>query len=105
MNELIQMVVSKKYSADEAAALARPYAIKYFSCTAAGITDQVSIDAFFAIKSAWEVRNTRTAPIENTGPLSALSPQLRCRKCGQTGHSGQYPFSTLPGSGYCDDCL
>ena len=30
--------------------------------------------------------------------------ELRCRKCGQTGHSGAYPFSTLPGSGRCDDC-
>ena len=32
-------------------------------------------------------------------------PVLRCRKCGQTGHSGQYPFSTLASSGRCDDCL
>jgi hypothetical protein len=28
-----------------------------------------------------------------------------CSKCGQTGNSGKYPFSTLVGSGLCDDCL
>jgi hypothetical protein len=32
-------------------------------------------------------------------------PVLSCRRCGQTGRAGSYPFSTLPGSGYCDDCL
>lgn len=29
---------------------------------------------------------------------------LRCR-CGNTGTAGSYPFSTLPGSGRCDDCV
>ncbi len=29
---------------------------------------------------------------------------LRCRKCGQTGEAGRYPFSTNPSSGICDDC-
>jgi hypothetical protein len=29
---------------------------------------------------------------------------LTCRNCGQTGRAGNYPFSTNPGSGYCDDC-
>jgi 2-oxoglutarate dehydrogenase complex dehydrogenase (E1) component-like enzyme len=32
-------------------------------------------------------------------------PLLRCKRCGNTGRSGDYPFSTLPGSGCCDDCL
>lgn len=31
-------------------------------------------------------------------------PILRCR-CGNTGRAGSYPFSTLPGSGRCDDCV
>ncbi len=30
---------------------------------------------------------------------------LRCRECGQTGYTGEYPFSTAPGTGLCDDCL
>ena len=30
--------------------------------------------------------------------------RLRCKSCGQTGFAGTYPFSTLSGSGYCDDC-
>lgn len=29
---------------------------------------------------------------------------MRCCRCGQTGHTGGYPFSTNPGSGLCDDC-
>ena len=29
---------------------------------------------------------------------------LRCG-CGNTGRAGAYPFSTLPGSGRCDDCV
>ena len=28
-----------------------------------------------------------------------------CKSCGQAGHAGAYPFSTLPGSGLCDDCI
>lgn len=36
---------------------------------------------------------------------SAASRTYRCRRCGETGRGGSYPFSTLPGSGYCDDCL
>lgn len=31
--------------------------------------------------------------------------KLRCKKCGQTGNRGDYPFSTLPSSGRCDDCV
>lgn len=30
---------------------------------------------------------------------------LVCKRCGQGGYTGEYPFSTLPGSGICDDCL
>lgn len=41
-------------------------------------------------------------------PLEQPTPRefelLRCRQCGQRGYAGQYPFSTLPGSGLCDDC-
>ena len=31
--------------------------------------------------------------------------QMRCRECGQTGYTGEYPFSTNPSSGLCDDCM
>ena len=31
-------------------------------------------------------------------------PVLNCRSCGQSGRSGNYPFSTNPRSSYCDDC-
>jgi len=32
-------------------------------------------------------------------------PKRRCRRCRQEGYAGEYPFSTLPGSGLCDDCV
>lgn len=28
-----------------------------------------------------------------------------CSECGQTGHAGNYPFSTISGGNICDDCL
>lgn len=30
---------------------------------------------------------------------------MKCRRCGQTGYTGEYPFSTYPAGGVCDDCL
>lgn len=42
------------------------------------------------------VSGTRAAPTKTT---------LRCKCCGTTGTRGAYPFSTLPGSGRCDDCV
>ena len=33
------------------------------------------------------------------------SDYLVCKSCGQSGRKGSYPFSTCPGSGYCDDCF
>ncbi len=31
--------------------------------------------------------------------------RLYCKRCGQSGFEGNYPFSTAPGTGYCDDRL
>lgn len=38
-------------------------------------------------------------------PHTSTRRFLRCRSCGQSGHTGGYPFSTLPSSGRCDDCV
>ncbi len=47
--------------------------------------------------------------IDRTGKLPEQPEQkrgyMRCRQCGQGGFPGGYPFSTLPSSGLCDDCL
>ncbi len=33
-------------------------------------------------------------------------PRYReCRRCRQSGYVGEYPFSTAPSTGLCDDCL
>ena len=29
---------------------------------------------------------------------------MRCRECHEVGEVGEYPFSTNPSSGLCDDC-
>ena len=39
-----------------------------------------------------------------TAKASFQSARLVCRSCGQSGTRGDYPFSTMPGSGRCDDC-
>ena len=33
-----------------------------------------------------------------------MRPTKRCRRCGQVGEVGAYPFTTDPASGICDDC-
>jgi hypothetical protein len=30
---------------------------------------------------------------------------MSCRRCRQGGYTGEYPFSTAPNTGLCDDCL
>lgn len=33
------------------------------------------------------------------------APVLVCKRCGALGHCGESPFTTLPDSGLCDDCV
>jgi hypothetical protein len=47
----------------------------------------------------------RVKPAPRPAPAIDPRPVLRCKSCGQTGHRGAYPFSTLPDSGRCDDCV
>lgn len=51
-------------------------------------------------KNAADLRDRR-----NAESAKDTRPVLRCKCCGQVGRSGAYPFSTLPGSGLCDDCV
>jgi hypothetical protein len=57
----------------------------------------------------WRVPSDKAAEAKAlagpAGTSSATAARLRCRSCGQTGTRGSYPFSTLPGSGRCDDCV
>ncbi len=36
--------------------------------------------------------------------IESKNPTITCR-CGNVGRAGAYPFSTMPGSGRCDDCV
>ncbi len=40
-------------------------------------------------------------------PAAPAKPRkyMRCRECGQGGYVGEYPFSTYPAGGRCDDCV
>jgi hypothetical protein len=49
--------------------------------------------------------NLRQQPQPRPAPAVDPRPRLHCRECGNDGYAGAYPFSTLPGSGRCDDCV
>jgi hypothetical protein len=49
-------------------------------------------------------RNARIVADEKRAEYNKTHKRYRCRECGATGYAGQYPFSTNPGSGLCDDC-
>lgn len=47
--------------------------------------------------------DTESAPSCNA--TTKAKKYIRCKKCGQGGHAGSYPFSTCYSSGICDDCF
>lgn len=44
-------------------------------------------------------------PTQNVPTPKPPRKYLKCRRCGAVGAAGPYPFSTLPDSGLCDDCV
>lgn len=56
--------------------------------------DELESDKTALEEAVEEAQHTLSTPVRT----------LRCR-CGNTGRAGSYPFSTLPGSGSCDDCV
>ena len=52
-----------------------------------------------------EFADAKAAKLLAAARAADKRPVLRCQSCGATGHAGAYPFSTLPGSGRCDDCV
>jgi len=75
--------------------------------------EMTTAEILAALQAGRKIRNAkndwysfcRVKPAPRQAPPVDSRPVLRCRKCGQTGHSGEYPFSTLAGSGRCDDCV
>jgi len=59
-----------------------------------------------SIEDGWDGTSIRDFDsIEEPAPVTPDTRKLlTCNSCGQTGHAGCYPFSTLPGGGVCDDC-
>lgn len=73
------------------------------------IVDEISAQA--ALAAGHEIpfgrdwySQLRQTPAQRPTPTADPRPVLRCR-CGNAGYAGAYPFSTLPGSGRCDDCV
>lgn len=82
----------------------------YFVDKAAAIAHITREDAYAKLAAGEQLSYDR--PYEHLRDTNAAKPKpvatvytLKCRKCGATGQRGQYPFSTLPGSGLCDDCV
>ena len=48
--------------------------------------------------------NARKIADQKRAEYNSTHKRYRCRSCGDTGYGGQYPFSTNPSSGLCDDC-
>lgn len=49
-------------------------------------------------------RDAIIAEIKRQAEGAGADASLTCRRCHTTGAARQYPFSTNPGSGFCDDC-
>lgn len=84
--------------ADESAVLA---------ALAAGKTVRNDRDDWYSNCRDGEIADAATAAAKAARAAAnhaETRPLLRCR-CGNVGRSGAYPFSTLPGSGRCDDCV
>lgn len=56
------------------------------------------------VKALEEERRRVALAKRATMPKPTPQRTYRCRDCGQSGPDGQYPFSTNPSGGYCDDC-
>lgn len=79
---------------DEARALAARIAQRYADAGTPLRDERIS-------ESADPVSSPFTPPSGAADPR----PTLTCRRCGTIGERGPYPFSTLPDSGLCDDCV
>ena len=56
-----------------------------------------------AIVAAIRNNTERSREIKNAA-IQKTHPTMHCQACGQIGSAGDYPFSTNPRSGLCDDC-
>lgn len=79
--------------------------------TSGSISNQVVETQYVVLKNGeWfsideNNKNAVKQYMEDNAPAKKQDKYLRCKSCGQTGTTGGYPFSTLPGSGLCDDCV
>lgn len=106
INDIIAAVTAGTLTIEQAvdAAVERrmEYALEYFSPQSAADLP------YWKIRTAWKARSEAARP---TMPAPAVTratdtrPVLHCCRCGNIGHAGAYPFSTLPSSGRCDDCV
>lgn len=77
------------------------------SALAEGKTVRNDSEGWYSECRDGDVADAKMAKITASRATAAADtrPTLQCRSCGQTGKSGAYPFSTLPESGRCDDCV
>ena len=98
MNELIDDVIAGRRTAEDAAQHAHSYAIEFFQPD--------SSKGWMALRQIQEAyKALHSQPVAAPVAHAHARPELKCRRCGQTGRAGSYPFSTLPASHVCDDCV
>lgn len=61
-------------------------------------------EAFFDRHPRYRFEEGGAIITENQESITQKRIFEHCKSCGARGVSGKYPFSTLAGSGYCDDC-
>lgn len=83
------------------------YAMSYWSAEVAGAGLAFSNAVALARKhQAFRDKQKAEAAAQAQTVMTPVTPQiLRCKTCGEAGRAGAYPFSTLPESGRCDDCV
>ena len=98
MNDLIDDVIAGRRTAEDAALHAHPYAVMFFEPSS-----PQEWTAMCQIREAYKALHPE--PVAAPVARAHARPELKCRICGQAGYAGSHPFSTLPGSHVCDDCL
>lgn len=101
IDKLISAVRAGTMTPQAAAAEAHPYGLEYFQATDADDANALSL-----IRQAAKAAKSPVAPNAPVAPLDSADVRLiTCKRCHAHGHAGEYPFSTLASSGFCDDCV
>ena len=81
------------------------YGIKYYEPQSGTAAEQAQQNQILWNELGPRLEQIETRPVAQPAPAKPARQHLICKRCGQGGYVGEYPFSTLAASGICDDCL